>query len=120
VAVTLKAMAIRFGREHASSRVSWVTQELPGGGRYTRNDKEGAKHLLRLLEEGNGPEDIYPRSLFSGEWADDPTPSTFAEDLGIDSDHPRLDDLLNVAEDSYDREWWTQIYDQILWAAKGS
>jgi hypothetical protein len=70
--------ARKMGAEHGQNAASWYFDGNTTDETYRR--------VLKGIEEGD-PEilDTFPSSPLSGEWADDPTPTTLFRDLGLDA-----------------------------------
>lgn len=62
-------------------------------------DKLGAEKLLQMLEDGDPAAWDYlpPIPNLSGEWADDPTPLSLAQEITGD-DNPTIDEIDSIAE----------------------
>jgi hypothetical protein len=90
----LIARADAAGKEHGLAAASWYFD-----GNTTRETYE---HVLRGIEDGD-PEvmDTLPCAPLSGEWADDPTPTTVLKELGVDEADAAADDYLRAYEDGF-------------------
>lgn len=85
----------KAGRQHAN----WIEQDLFGG-RYTGNQEEAARAVLKAIEDGDDRlYDGLPN--LSGEWADSPTPRSILEDvfhyMNVTSEYEQtqLEDILD-------------------------
>ena len=98
----LKSAARRMGRDAGISAASWV--EI---------DETNAATILMGFEDGDPV--VYDAFRFpnlSGEYADDPTPQSLAEDLDLAEDDPRADWLIDevctawetAASEAFERE----------------
>lgn len=94
------AEAKRLGVEAAISAASWVADG--------NSDVEERRQVLRMLEDGDPAVDtcLPDRPTLSGEWADDPTPASLAEDVGLcyyadagDADPDLIDAICDAWED---------------------
>lgn len=83
--------AERMGAEHGTAAGSWVVDG--------NSSAETLRAVIDAVDGEGDPLDI--PSPLSGEYADDPTPRTVLEALGVDEDDPRADDLLWAYEDAY-------------------
>ena len=99
----LSDQAFALGREHGVSAGSWV---IDGN-----TPIETVEHILKGYEDGD-PEvmDIEPSPL-SGEWADDPTPQTLADALGLAEEHrgTELDQLCTDYELGFSEGFWDEV-----------
>lgn len=86
-----------MGAEHGKAAASWY---FDGN---TSLDAYAA--VLKGIEDGDPAIlDTFPSSPLSGEWADDPTPATVLEDLGLIVEDDAADDndaILSAYEDGF-------------------
>ena len=88
------------GREAGQNAAAWWEQDAIGG-RAGRDWRDVAKRTLEGIQDGDPAVlDSLPWPNLSGEWADDPTPATLAEDLGVDPCGDEIDDLCSTWEDA--------------------
>lgn len=89
------AAARRDGKAAGTVAASWVTDGNTSRETYAR--------ILRGLEDGD-PEilDSLPWPNLSGEWANDPTPRSLAEDYGITEERDPSGDLTADACDAWE------------------
>ncbi len=96
---TLTARAREMGADHGKSAASWYFDG--------NTSDETYRAVLAGIDAGDPAVlDTFPSSPLSGEWADDPTPATVLEDLGVvDSDASEQDtlrdEILNAYEDGF-------------------
>lgn len=66
---------------------------------------------LATFCEDDDPEimDRFTVPNLSGEWADDPTPNTLADDIGIRRDSRLMDDACSAWEDGCSDAFWAQL-----------
>ena len=102
----LEKQARALGAEHGRNVGSWVID-----GNTTA---ETAARILQGYEDGD-PEimDMQPSPL-SGEWADDPTPSSVLADLGVNETDESSSELLDTYEAAFSEAYW----DEVIRAAK--
>ena len=98
--------ARRDGRNAGKSAASWV---------FDGNTKdETYKRVLQGIKDGD-PEilDAFRTPNLSGEYADDPTPQTLAEDYDLDSDNDpegwRLDEACTAWENAASDAFWAEV-----------
>jgi hypothetical protein len=86
--------AYKMGYDHGTSAASWVTDGNTSEPTY--------RQLAQGLADGD-PEvlDSLPSAPLSGEWADDPTPSSVLADLEVDPADDGADDLLWSYEEGF-------------------
>ncbi len=101
---TLTRQAQELGAYYGRNVGSWV---IDGN-----TDRETAARILQGYDDGD-PEimDMQPSPL-SGEWADDPTPTSVLAELGADDDNSS--DLLDAFEAAFSEAYW----DEVIRAAK--
>ena len=86
--------AYAAGREHGLAAASWYFD-----GNTTR---ETYRATLAGIREGDpAVYDTFPAGPLSGEWADDPTPTSVLRDLGLSDDDDDADDALAMYEDGF-------------------
>ena len=106
MATTLHNMAIQDGKSAGRAAASWVFDGNSPPQAYER--------VLKGIQDGD-PEvlDSLRTPNLSGEYADDPTPQTLAQLVGLDEQNDpegyRLDELCTVWEDAASMEFWSQI-----------
>ena len=101
MATTLRNRAIAEGKSAGKVMAGWAfdgNTDLANYARILKGIQDGDPVVLGNLTTPN---------LF-GEWADDPT-QTLADDLGIETDDDRLDDLCTLWEDAAHRAFWAEI-----------
>jgi hypothetical protein len=83
-----------LGEERGRAAASWY---------FDGNTPDAAyAQVLAGIEEGDPAIlDTFPADPLSGEWADDPTPKTLLEGLGLDLEDERADDLCGAYEDGF-------------------
>ena len=102
MATTLRNIAIAEGKSAGKAMASWVFDGNTDPANYAR--------ILKGIQDGDPVVlDNLTTPNLSGEWADDPTPQTLADDLGIETDDDRLDDLCTLWEDAAHRAFWDEI-----------
>lgn len=97
---TLIAEARAKGADHGRAAASWYFDGNTDEGTYVA--------VLRGIEDGD-PEilDTFPLSPLSGEWADEPTPASVLEELGVPEDDGSgkddtlRDEILGAYEDGF-------------------
>lgn len=100
------AEAAALGAEHGKAAASWVFDGNTTTEQYRR--------FLVGIEEGD-PEvlDEYgPRSPLSGEFADDMTPYSLAQELGLDYDSEPTHDMDNICDEyetAYYDAYWQEL-----------
>ena len=88
---TLIAQASEAGAEHGRAAASWYFDGSTDRATYAA--------VLRGIEEGDPAVlDTFPHSPLSGEWADDPTPATVLDELGVDESDDAASDYLDAYE----------------------
>lgn len=98
----LKAAARKAGRRAGESAASWATDF---GRMNVRDSQDTARRIIKGFADGD-PEvlDSFRFPNLSGEYADDLTPQSLMEDLGLDQDDPRAewleDTLCSLWEDA--------------------
>jgi hypothetical protein len=91
---TLLSEAEKAGVEHGRAAASWYFD-----GNTSRETYEA---VLRGLEDGDPAVlDTFPSSPLSGEWADDPTPASVLEALGVEENDDAADDYLGAYESGF-------------------
>jgi len=91
---SLIQQAREAGADHGRSAASWYFDGNTPAETYAL--------VLKGLEDGDPMIlDTLPCSPLSGEWADNPTPRTVFEDLGMTGDEDYADDVLNAYEDGF-------------------
>jgi hypothetical protein len=99
----LSDQAFEIGKEHGSNAGTWI---IDGN-----TSRETAVAIIRGYEDGD-PEimDMEPSPL-SGEWADSPTPSTLADELGLAEEHrgSELDQLCTDYEIGFGQGFWFEV-----------
>lgn len=98
----LKAAARKAGRRAGESAASWATDF---GRMNARDSKEAARRIIKGFEDGDPAIlDGFRFPNLSGEYADDPTPRSLMDDLGLSEDDPRYEwlesDLCDAWEES--------------------
>ena len=99
---TLRNLAIAAGTSAGEAMANWVfdgNTDLADYARILKGIQDGDPEVLDQLITPN----------LSGEWADDPTPQTLANDLGIETDDDRLDGLCTLWEDAAHQAFWGEI-----------
>jgi hypothetical protein len=90
----LIAKATEAGAEHGRAAASWYFDG--------NTSRETYESVLRGLEEGDpAVYDTFPSSPLSGEWADEPTPSSVLAELGVDDDDDAASDYLDAYESGF-------------------
>ena len=102
MATTLRNMAIAEGKSAGKAMASWVFDGNTDQDTYARTLKSIQDGDPEFLDQLNTPN-------LSGKWADDPTPQTLADDLGIEIDDERLDDLCELWEGAAHQAFWGEI-----------
>jgi len=111
----LKHQARLWGSEEGANAAEWVAQDTFGG-RVTRGAKESAQEVIRQMDEGD-PAFWDGVSLpdLSGEYADDPTPRTLAENYGLDEENDPdgfiLDELCTEWEEGVSDGFGSKLYE---------
>jgi hypothetical protein len=95
-----------MGRAHGQAAASWYFD-----GNTT---DETYRLVLQGIEDGD-PEvlDSFPSAPLSGEWADDPTPQTLAEDLGLDNEDDDEAAVLDDACSAYEDAFYQSVHEEI-------
>ncbi len=91
---TLLEDARKAGAAHGKAAASWY---------FDGNTSDETYSLVVAGIDDGDPAvlDTFPSSPLSGEWADDPTPASVLEDLGVSEDDDGADDLLSAYEDGF-------------------
>jgi hypothetical protein len=96
--------AAELGRQHGQSKASWAID-----GNTTT---ETMQRIMRGLEEGDPAIlDMCPAPL-SGEWADEPTPATVLDTIGIGEEGDTAEDAdvaLAAYEDAFTTAYWEEV-----------
>lgn len=98
----LMQSARKLGKEAGENSASWC---------FDGNTKEETYRIvLRGIENGDpAVYDQFRQPDLSGEFADSPTPNSLAEELGIESDDERLDDVCTEWENASNETFWHEI-----------
>lgn len=101
-----------LGEEHGRAAASWFFDG--------NTSEETYRVVLRGLEDGDPAVlDSLPSAPLSGEWADDPTPASVLQDLGVDAD--TLEDWEeSEIMDAYEDGFYTASRDAIETAARAN
>ena len=102
MATTLRNIAIAAGKSAGKAMASWVFDGNTDLADYAR--------ILKYIQDGDLAvlDNLTTPNLF-GEWADDPTPQTLADDLGIETDDNRLYDLYELWAGASHRAFWGEL-----------
>lgn len=94
--------AYRDGQAAGKAAASWATD-----GNTTRKTYET---ILRGLEDGDPMVlDGFRLPDLSGEYADDPTPSTLAAEYGLSDDDDRVGDACDAWENGVSDAFWSEL-----------
>lgn len=96
--IAIDTQAENLGREFGRSVGSWVID--------ANTTRETCELIIQGYEDGD-PEimDMEPAPL-SGEWADSPTPTGLARELGTDEMNDDFDDVCRAFEDGFSHGYW--------------
>ena len=97
--------AFDLGEKAGRNYANWVEQDLFGG-RYTGDQKEAARAVLKAIEDcDDGLYDGLPN--LSGEYADGPTPTSILKDIFycMDLDSEELEEGLEEMLDDLCEQW---------------
>ena len=103
--------AKRDGKSAGIGAAGWA---LDFGRMTQRQERETAERVLRGIEEGDPAVlDSFRVPNLSGEFADDPTPRSLAEDYGLSDDDPRaewlVDEICTAWEDAASESFWQKL-----------
>jgi hypothetical protein len=88
------ARAREAGEAHGRAAGSWYFDG--------NTSEETYAAVLRGIEDGDPAVlDTFPCAPLSGEWADDPTPESVLEDLGVTWENPCADDCILAYEEGF-------------------
>lgn len=88
------------GREAGEVAATWVEF----------HDQHHAENIAMMLQDGDPRVyDKWREPNLSGEYADDPTPTTLAHDLGIPADDEALDDICTAWETAASEAFWHTV-----------
>ena len=96
--ITLKNQVLELGRKAGKNMASWVFDG--------NTDQETYRIVLDCIKAGDL---AILDTILSGECADSPTSNSLADDLGIEQDDDRLDDLCSLWEDAAFQSFWDSI-----------
>lgn len=105
------ARARRYGKDAGAAAADWATDF----GRMTQTaSRQTAERILRALADNDSAVlDSFRIPNLSGEYADDPTPATLAEDCGLDPDDSRAewltDELSSAWEEAAGKAFWREL-----------
>lgn len=96
--------ARKLGKAAGLSAASWAFDG--------NTSDENYRTFLQMSDDGDpGIGDVYgPRGWLAGEYADDPTPRSLAEDLGIDQeDGDRIERACDAYEEAAEEAYWAEL-----------
>lgn len=94
--------AKKDGADAGRAAASWIFDG--------NSSEESYRRILKGIEDGD-PEimDQFRVPNLSGEWADDPTPQSLAEDYGIEGRDDVLDEICSAWEDAASTAFYAEI-----------
>ena len=103
--------ARRDGKAAGIGAAGWA---LDFGRMTSAQERETAERVIRGIEEGDPAVlDSFRVPNLSGEFADDPTPRSLAEDYGLSEDDPRAewlpDEICTAWEDAASESFWRKL-----------